>query len=105
VDNAFVYNYLEKKFKAIVKRLDKMELLISENSKGISAMSAETQELAEKIATLTTVVGSVEVLITTLVADIQEHADDPAAIRQIAADVQSDIDRLTSAVVANTPSA
>lgn len=66
-------------------------------------MSAELDALTLEVADTNTIMQSAIVLIQGLAAQLQAIANDPAAILQLAADLDAQSDALAAAVAANTP--
>lgn len=62
------------------------------------------EEMRAEIFRMNTVVGSAIELFGLLATKIEQLADDPAQIRELAGQVRAQADALAAAVVANTPS-
>jgi hypothetical protein len=77
------------------------QLTIIENKE--NEMSAELDALTLEVADTNTIMQSAIVLIQGLAAQLQAIANDPAAILQLAADLDAQSDALAAAVAANTP--
>lgn len=68
-----------------------------------NAMSQQLQQLADAVTKNANAVNSAVQLIGGLAAQIEALKEDPAALSQLAADLNSQADALAAAVVANTP--
>lgn len=72
--------------------------------KGMKTMSADLTKITSEVAETRTVVESAVVLLDELGQLIRDNADDPAALRALADDLDSQQAALAAAVAANTPS-
>jgi len=88
--------YIYKELRRIRKLLERIENKENE-------MSAELDALTLEVADTNTIMQSAIVLIQGLAAQLQAIANDPAAILQLAADLDAQSDALAAAVAAPPP--
>ena len=87
----------------IYKELSRIRKLLERIENKENEMSAELDALTLEVADTNTIMQSAIVLIQGLAAQLQAIANDPAAILQLAADLDAQSDALAAAVAANTP--
>ena len=71
--------------------------------KEIQKMSAQLDQLKADVAAEKTVIDSAVALLGGLAQQIRDLAEDPAALSQLATDIESQTASLAAAVTANTP--
>lgn len=71
--------------------------------KEVRAVTPELERLATEVAEMKTAQQSAVTLLSNLSELIRQHADDPAALRDLADQIDSSTNELSAAVTANTP--
>ena len=90
---------------SIGRKLDEVLRLLHESKARERRMAGEIELIREKVARLTTVVDSNKALLVELTRLIRENANDPAALRAIADDIDAQATEIAEDVAANTPGA
>jgi len=85
----------------VMKRFDDVERTLNRIWKEVKKMSQELDDLTVEVAEMATVVDSAILLIEGLAARLEEIADDPAAIRALAVELDTKAAELAAAVAAN----
>ena len=86
-----------------MKRFDSVERTLNRIWKEVKKMSQELDDLTVEVTEMGTVIDSAILLIQGLAARLQEIADDPAAIRALATELDTQADELAAAVAAVPP--
>jgi len=87
----------------VLKKLDKLERILNLTWKEVKKMSQELDDLTVEVTEMGTVIDSAILLIQGLAARLEEIADDPAAIRALATELDTQADELAAAVAAVPP--
>jgi chromosome segregation ATPase len=93
----------------VLKRLRRLEKkldgLLEHITQGKITLSAELDRLKTSVQNLTTVTQSVVTLVGTMAQQIRDLKNDPAALTAYADEVDTRVQELKDATLANTPSA
>lgn len=86
-------------------QLDRIEHKLDWLIQGELHQMADLTQLTTDVAADTDAVNSAVTLLNTLAAEITANANDPAALAQLASDLEANTANLAAAVTANTPAA
>jgi len=82
-----------------LRRIERSQVLILTEMR---IMQKALEELEAAVEQQTSVTQSAVTMLEQLAAQVRENADDPAALRKLAADIEKNTQRLSDALVANT---
>jgi len=90
---------------AMNSKLDQLLAQSASLTKGMSVMSAELDDLTQKVAETKSVEDSAILLLNDLSARLAGITTDPVAIRALSAELSAKSSELAAAITANTPAA
>jgi hypothetical protein len=100
--NANVYVQSQESQQILAKLAELMAIVSTSVEQGVH-MAGELQRLTQEVAETKTVMQSAAVLLGTLAQRIRDLATDPAALNQLADELDQEQSALGAAIVANTP--
>lgn len=95
--------YLHSNHDETLKRLDRVERLLSQLLQKGNAMSAALERITQEVAETKTAVESAITLINGLAQQIRDNAEDPVALNALADELDAQQAAIGEAVAANTP--